>query len=545
LDRALFGDDNAVADPLLADCYVEPKQVSARPIVTGRWGIGKTAMLFHRNKELTQLLVNNDDKDKTLWYIGENAMDLSSLARLRLEFSSDAESYKRALETLWKGEIVRTLSVLLYKLASYYGSPTGEHWNYITQIGKLESGELSIWRRIPDIVGIPNIVGIFIGADKGRMDALKSVQGALGKIFYGKTLEHLQACLRDIKGRVKPVLVIEPVDTPLSALEGRGMAQPLITALLNVYCSNFIPSQDQLIDIQISIPWHRYRPKDLDFPNRFPQYVGRISWDEGSLKKFINRRIEWEFKWVGRGFAKGDVWYGLFADSVVNDHCEPGITEDSFRYILRHTHYRPRDFQRLARRAVEMQAWLSRLTTDEVLLGRGGTKVTAQAVREAVRESCPETMKLDFLPEVERKYSDAYQIIKLVHGLSIPFKVGDIKKRYIREQGCEPLPSELNDIIDRLWTSGIIGVEIVPQSEQVTNSLRSILPEEGFRQYNLSGGRKKISRWYFFEYNWTGKPIELLNRYEKPEETNAQLVLHPRTFEQLLPTVNRECPIGA
>ena len=132
----------------------------------------------------------------------------------------------------------------------------------------------------------------------------------------------------------------------------------------------------------------------------------------------------------------------------------------------------------------------------------------------------------------------------MVYGLSVPFRVDDLKKRYKKVKESDVSPFKLNEIVAQLWQSGIVGVEIVPKSEQIVNSFIHVLGREGFRQYNLSGG-KKLYRWYFFEYNFDGKPNELMKRYEHTEEADARLVLHPSTFEYLLPNVYRVCPIGA
>ena len=296
---------------------------------------------------------------------------------------------------------------LLYKLREFYRFPTGEHWELIAKIAKAKSTTLPIWKRLPDVISI------VVGTDKGRVDAFKDIQDTLEKTFINKALDKLQACLNDIKNfKIQPVIVVEPIDTPKSELGKEGsLAQSVITALLNVYCSTFTPSQDQLIPLRIAIPWHRYRPELLNYPQRFYSYVGPIKWNSSSLRNFINRRIEWEFKRVRRfmptrTFTRSfDAWSILFEDYTINEHCKPKIREDSFLYLLRHTHYRPRDIQRLVRLAVEKFAYLSDISVDDVLLGKDGRKVTGSVIRETPSENCPLLMEMEFMPEVKRKYS--------------------------------------------------------------------------------------------------------------------------------------------
>ena len=119
----------------------------------------------------------------------------------------------------------------------------------------------------------------------------------------------------------------------------------------------------------------------------------------------------------------------------------------------------------------------------------------------------------------------------------------DIKKRYQKNEGSGITPFKLNEIIDQLWTSGIMGIQVIPKSEQIADSFRQILGTPGFREY--LAGVKKMYRWYFFEYNLEGKPTEFMRRYENEEELDIGLVLHPSTFEHLGPNVSTECPIGA
>jgi hypothetical protein len=545
MGRIIFGDENAVKDQLLCDCFVKPMDVSERPILTGRWGVGKSAIFFHENYKLSELLEKSGEKDRLLWYIGENDLDLLALRNLQSKFGTDRERFTRALETMWKTRIIFTEAELLYKLREFYKSPMGVHWDYIAKIAKAQSATLPIWKRIPDVLSM------VVGTDNGRVNAFKDIQDALEKTFINKALDNLQACLKDIENpRVQPTIVIEPIDTPKSTLGKEGsLAQSVVTALLNVYSSTFTQSKDQLIPLRIAIPWHRYRPELLDYPQRFYSYVGPIKWDSHSLRNFINRRIEWEFKRVERPkktYIRGfDAWSILFEDYVINEHCKPKIREESFFYLLRHTHYRPRDLQRLVRMAVEKSAFLSRISVDDLLFGKDGIKVRSSAIRESPSEYCPLLMQIEFMPEVKRKFSSAVtnNIINLVSGIKVPFSVDDIKKRYQKNEGSGITPFKLNEIIDQLWTSGIIGIQVIPKSEQIADSFRQILGTPGFREY--LAGVKKMYRWYFFEYNLEGKPTEFMRRYENEEELDIGLVLHPSTFEHLGPNVSTECPIGA
>ena len=71
----IFGNEDAKDDDLLRKCFVEPSELLNRPIIVGRWGIGKTAVLFHQNAILEDTLNYIDPENKQLWYIGEHSID--------------------------------------------------------------------------------------------------------------------------------------------------------------------------------------------------------------------------------------------------------------------------------------------------------------------------------------------------------------------------------------------------------------------------------------------------------------------------------------
>ena len=335
MEENIFGDENAAKDHLLNDCYVEPSEVSDRAILKGRWGVGKSAILFHKNQKLSEELAKNGEEDEHLWYIGEHEINIYALRHFRQELLETREDFKRILEALWETRILCTESLLLYKLREFYGSSAGKHWDYIAKIGEANTSNFPIGERIPDICMI-------FGLDKmGKENWYQTILHPDQRDIRKNILNYLQACLKDIQEeKLQPIIVIEPIDTPHSEIEKEGLAQILITALMNVYDSTFAPSENQRIPVRISVPWHRYKPQSFDFPQRFYPYVGHIKWNSKTLRNFINRRIEWEFKRVRRG-VKGDsdAWSTLFENSITNDNFKPRISEDSFFFLLSSSPY--------------------------------------------------------------------------------------------------------------------------------------------------------------------------------------------------------------
>jgi len=218
-------------------------------------------------------------------------------------------------------------------------------------------------------------------------------------------MKSIVACLNDIKDKpIQPIIMIEPIDTPKSGLEDEGVAQKVVSSLLNVYYKNFLKFQEPTFWIRICIPWHRWKPSHSDLPQKLTSYTNCIKWNNRKLKDFINNRIKWEFNYVGRKTKNEDYWSQLFGNVINNDSFEKSVDEDSFSYVLRHTHHRPRDLQRMARQIVENQAAYSGSTADDVLYGRDGSRINQQIIKDSVKEVCDVKMRNEFFVEMERKY---------------------------------------------------------------------------------------------------------------------------------------------
>lgn len=88
--------------------------------------------------------------------------------------------------------------------------------------------------------------------------------------------------------------------------------------------------------------------KEADLTKIFGSYEFNISWfnpndariseNKTNIKKFINRRIQYNFRKNGIAYNENDPWYTLF------EECSRETSnKGSFKYILDHTFYRPRD----------------------------------------------------------------------------------------------------------------------------------------------------------------------------------------------------------
>ncbi len=100
--RKIFGNENAAVDPLVLDCYVDNMSNGAQ-IVTGRWGVGKTAFIFHATKSLARVLEEENPDNKKLWYVSESDLDSDQIVEAYAEL--DEKRFKRYLKAIGKNEI--------------------------------------------------------------------------------------------------------------------------------------------------------------------------------------------------------------------------------------------------------------------------------------------------------------------------------------------------------------------------------------------------------------------------------------------------------
>lgn len=533
--RLIFGQENAEWDKLLYECPIyHPPEISEKQILTGRWGAGKSAILFLRNKKLTQLLKTINEKESLRWYLNESSFDALELTKLR-EDTKNEEIFVRQLEQIWHSEIVRTTCILLNLLRPNYKNNQGKHWDFVSRIAKMRDIDIPLWSRIPEVLS-----AVF---DKKELykDAQKWTSSLQG-IRNTKAYNSMQDCLHDIGDQeIKPIVAIEPLESPKSKLEKNGIAQPVITALLNVFIKSFASTPNQHLEIQFSIPWHRYINDNLDMPQKIPSLVGNVKWQKKKLRQLINLRIGWEFKQLDRSInLKGDLdfWDMLFENKVKNDYCRPAIYEESFSYIARHTHHRARDILRIARTAVEHQSSISNCTIDEVLKCKKVSKVSGNTLKEATRKNNFVTTK-EIISESQRMYPKIFKLIDAIRGVAVPFSSDNLKGKLKDELGDEINSSEA---LKQLWQSGIIGTEIIPNSTNAFHFLMQTMEKEALQQYESLN--KKLHRWYLFEYNSSAGITEILSKYKESSEITVHLILHPSTFENLSQHISQECPLG-
>ncbi len=287
-----------------------------------------------------------------------------------------------------------------------------------------------------------------------------------------------------------PLIAIEPIETPFSDLEENSLAQEVVSELVNVFQQEFQPDETQLLDIIISVPWHRFaHNSQVNLTQKVRQYVEHVKWNKDSLKVFIENRIKWEFKRVGRlqSARQGVGWASLFEPMVHNDYTRIAFNEDSFSYVLRHTNYRPIEVQLIARTAVKICSERTGRTKDDILKGVGGIKVSGSHIRAAVTDYVEGTAR-DRKSESYRRFRDLEEVVSNLKGLKIPCKPEVLAERF-------PEAISNQEAFSWLWQSGMLGIEATCEKTHV-DSMKILLPENTMKR-NIDIRHNEYIRWYF------------------------------------------------
>jgi len=530
----LFGSENAENDSLLFSCPIDLRScVDEHRIFTGRWGTGKSAHLFLRNRALTQSLEAINKRKRKAWYLDENSLDVKALNELRSS-CGDSRDFRFQVEKIWKAEIIRASVNIVGFVGESLGFGTEPHWKFVKQAHSKGQYVESVWSNVSPILKI-------VFGDSARSEGAKELQGNIEDVTTATAEEFVLRCLDDLEGKFPQIAIgIEPIDTPKSPLEtaDKSMAQDVIAALLNVFIRSFQPESEG-IPVYLAIPWHRYLSEGLVNPHKRRPYECHLEWRKEELRKFICSRIAWEFRATKRSVRyDSDTWELLFEKYMTNPYCNGKIREETFDYILRHTHHRPREMQRLCRMSVMQCAKRTGRPVDDIIAGKGNLKVVASDVREAIIEYCNDQIG-DFREEVRRKFPDIPALEELIRGISVPFPLSELESR-IKRFGIE---ISLSHLFMELWDAGFVGIEVRCKNVEDPNHISALFSEHCHVQHSTQGG-KMHHRWYLFSYNWRSDPLEVFGTTDGSEEIEINCVLHPRTFERFSRNVTHEWPIG-
>ncbi len=534
-EHSIFGNEVANEDALLLDCKINNHLLEELPlrIMVGKWGAGKSATLILKAQKIAQELAKINPSIEDIWYITENQLDFPVLIK-EFESSVDQLLFRKYLEKIWLAEILRRTVMLLGYLNDYYDNKVGYHWDFIRKNYKESKFAVTLWKQLP------NVFKILRKSDSNQISAITDFTDSLSNLFKQEAFDHIKHCIRDIaQYPIQPFVAIEPLEQPDSDLDKQiNLAQEVVNSLLNVFQEHFHPSESKpRIQVFMAIPWHRYENHDANLIHHLRQYTHTITWGKIELKKIINQRILWEFNRVSRRiFDKENPWISLFEETVVRTNFTPNIIEDSFSYLIRHTHYHPRDIIRVTRLSVINAAEDMNCSVEEIL---NKHKISLSSMRKAIHEFRRTSFE-DLKIEMKRKYhSDFDDILELVLGLPQKFDTERLSKKLKSNEKYS-----FETVFLTLWHAGIIGLEAVCNDKEKENSdLEALLPKNN-KKIDKNIRHESIIRWYFFEYNFKDNPIGLLHKFENSDFVSVKIIFHPKTFNSIPGTTTDNWPIG-
>jgi len=532
----LFGAPSADNDQLLKDCKVASRIGRyVQPIVVGRWGVGKTATLISRAEKLEELISAQDIFYKRIWHVKEEDINTASLFSIVQKYSeTNSEAFLISeLQKVWKLEILRRVIFVLKFIQKSYeaeGKLEGEHWKTINSINGNKTFILEpIWKTIDIVMAFFHEKGTNVSSHSAFLNLLIS----------DNTFLAVQKCISDleINNYVIPVVGVEPIETPRSGMAGFG--DIIVAALLNCFRTNFVENEIQRVKVFISIPWNRMNYERLNFPQHILPYVGEIKWNHDDLKEFINKRIEWEAKQRLEKIifrSNQDGWGTYFCETITNNSCDAQFNqENSFEYMLRHTQWRARDVQTIARESV--RKYCDSLELDIGEFFRKKHSVNAQTIKEAIAEHVLEQSRIR-LEEARRKFQHTSLRVDELRGLKIPFT----KESIINRLGLKQDYSAFRETFSILWESGVVGFAVEIKNIEQLNQFKQRYSEHCVRPIKFSD---VIAVGFLFHYCCSKTPQNIEDSFGNTHNNySLKLIIHPMFNEALELHISSKYPLG-
>ena len=544
--RYFLGSEDAESDDLLHTCFVRPpNDLSDKSIIAGRWGTGKTAYMLHKTRDLDRFLTGVDPTQEQIWYIAENSLEVPSIQTLRKLFDHDDDSIRSFLEKVWETAIVTSYISQLQLIRRRFTPARKAHWNNIDLTYSTNIQSTPVWQ------SLKHIISGAVGLDRGS--AVTDFINAIAPLTGKGIRKDIMSCIDDIPSNLpKPIVAVEPIETPgSSGTIGGQRADILITCLLNTFQKFKSVERGRSINLLVAIPWHRYNESRLDRPQKLIQHIAHIKWEKSRLRGLINRRLNYELIHSRRGgfeLPGGiDEWDFVFGKHIKNP--KVGVVENTFEYVLRHTHYRTRELMRFARRAAEIEANEADKSVFEVLIRKNDRIISETSVRAAVEEESRTTAK-ERIVEGNRLYDEVEVIVEALKNMPCPFSIDEAGKRlaYIEEEVAKV---GVIKSMDMLWSCGIIGAVITAndadQARYIESKYGSATKAANLPRYkkrrsiaadvNEYGYKKQGKfRFFVFEHNTPRDDVNVtdLDKYGSDKEgVTVEWVFHPMMFEYL------------
>src|SRR5579883_804106 len=455
LEKLDFGRLGAEADILQDDPEVfvttrqsKAFQLSQHRLILGRKGSGKTALAqqFCRNyKANYDFLLPIDAVAIRFRKLIEDYRKIEAQIGGTIEL-------KKTLTNVWEHALLTGCMILVARKISSFTGPGSIIHNYLRRRGLLK-------KRIYDLLvdTLDNLLQVFIGTQgKAVSEIIKAIDNyPLNNTDFQDACKSLQAYLTTSKGilvtfdRIDTYFEVEArpyEDDQVERYALRNSIAGLVQAVYNISVSPL----GRKIGFKVFLPEDKYeaiRSRDLD---KIKEFIFKIEWTPAELKEFIARRIAHSLNIRDdRGNLLTDMqntWHRVFPRTVVNKQVSQ-IREDIADYLIRHTHYKPRDLQYYC-------AKLRDLTLAEE---DSYTVVSEDVVRRAVRDVTKELVDNLFI-----EFAYEYPFLKkLIEQFRRFPNVMSYEEQFYpqihRFKSREKLEDSPDELIDLLFKVGFVG----------------------------------------------------------------------------------------
>jgi hypothetical protein len=194
-----------------------------------------------------------------------------------------------------------------------------------------------------------------------------------------------------------------------------------------------------------------------------------LRWTPHELFEYVNRRIAHALELQEVAGA----WNHLFPFDVTNGTVRE-VKEDSFLYLVRHSHWRPREIQLYLRRIFQLMDE-TRQPPDEVMF------------RRAVKTQAEETIREEFKEEYAVEYPGLAPTLKKLETVSLKTVMNyDSICDLLSKVSLFDEPTAVDDTMLRLFHLGVIGVRAVlqgPRDAQPDATITQHRQEVAYRYY--------------------------------------------------------------
>ena len=284
-------------------------------------------------------------------------------------------------------------------------------------------------------------------------------------------------------------------------LKGSVSSNEDTVTLPNVYCKVLLP-EDFIIRTEMRDAI-KYLDKSI-----------LLNWDRNDLKEFICTRIHSiiEKKHENLTDSKMEqIWKRMFGDELTNRYHSNSI-EDSFEYFLRHTLFRPRDFQILCSRVVEeMNVDRKFKNSAEFVDAISEDPIPQDYIRDGINSGCRHL--------VGRLYEE-FQIINfqmLLEGFSKKKSIMSYAKVYeVLEDYCNTNKLNVDETIRTLFNIGFLG-KFIHGDEKIA---------EMYRKYRNLKNVNNSGKYYIALFSFAG-------HYNEYPLSNWDVAISPVFYDTL------------